>query len=828
MRIGLRGAVTFLLQGVNASLGTVLRTLEKVLQAASTVSETARKALFQVRAARQLLEEATASSTSKFTALLKDQISATTSFYANQIATIKRLAADIGGAIANNDSAQTFEGFLGDLKERAKKLLKGGLFGLLFGENENKTPKVVQEAKSFLDFVEQIPPVLGRAREELERNGELMKTLKKETREATLELEKARATVGLSGGIVQQLEKAIEAQQRFKKESEGLNGELQAAEKQLLQTRAGRQQSLIREERLNKSLTQQQIAAAEFAGRAARAAVFDLKEQADLKDRIVLKDLELQRARKEGDQAAVAQFETEKAGLEETLKLRTATLERISASVDEVFRKAGIEEETAAKIRELIQERLTLDGQEITLLDQITAIKKDLVDLESQLQAAALKRIQAIAIAEAARAEQERKRQEIELRAAEAKAQLEDRVGRNFIEPAVRDVLTNTAQLEELTASRELLRLDQERNAAALERLRIAALTAGDLETEAALRAQIAQQNLADNVTLAERDLQIATTTAQLEESVDRLQSPTVAISDGLIEGFKEFGTKALNITENTKQLMLNSLNAFSQTASQLLVDALTPGKEVDIKQAFAQLLGQIGQQIIATVIQIGVTLALMSAIPGFATLMSAQDAIAAATAAKRATQLTSVAQAASATGLHRGGFADQAAGNRPSLAHARARGFSTGGAVAAGRPAGLHPTDTIAAWLAPGEFVIPAKATRAFLPVLEAIRGGSVDPGLLNGLAGAAAVSRASRRQASRGPGFADGGLVSDQARRAAQAQETPRNRRGAGDESAGPGVAVVVPNEESFRRMLASGKRAMRDFLREEGYRSGGPENY
>lgn len=100
----------------------------------------------------------------------------------------------------------------------------------------------------------------------------------------------------------------------------------------------------------------------------------------------------------------------------------------------------------------------------------------------------------------------------------------------------------------------------------------------------------------------------------------------------------------------------------------------------------------------------------------------------------------------------------------RPSLAHRSAPGYAAGGLP---RPAGLHPSDIIPAWLAKGEFVQPVATVKKYgIDFMEALRRGVLDPfdarALLSSQPfGVGSVPALKRAAAQAVPGFAAGGLV-------------------------------------------------------------------
>ena len=127
------------------------------------------------------------------------------------------------------------------------------------------------------------------------------------------------------------------------------------------------------------------------------------------------------------------------------------------------------------------------------------------------------------------------------------------------------------------------------------------------------------------------------------------------------------------------------------------------------------------------------------------------------------------------------------------SAAHFFAGGLASGGKPL--RPAGLHPTDTVPIWAAPGEFMQPVSAVQKYGPqVMEAIRRGAIDPMSLRALAGA---GRSVRRP--RTGGFQTGGEVLQTASPSEGGQGVSR--------------AVIVSSEDQLDNLMAGSGEA---FLR------------
>lgn len=218
--------------------------------------------------------------------------------------------------------------------------------------------------------------------------------------------------------------------------------------------------------------------------------------------------------------------------------------------------------------------------------------------------------------------------------------------------------------------------------------------------------------------------------------------------------------------------LLTNSVRAFASFASDAIVDAFDPTKDVDIRERFARLLQDIAKQVLQTILQLLIATAIAKAF-GVPLASPGKETIPALP------------------------FAD--GGKVP----------DTGPPVA--RPAGIPKSDTTLAWLTPGEVVQSLDAVRKYgTDFLLALNDGAIDPLALRSLSGLGAERRVRRSVKRSGAlSFANGGLVPVQA---AQAAATA----GGGTATAQPSIALVVGNEQSLDRMLAGGSKAMLDFMR------------
>jgi hypothetical protein len=146
-------------------------------------------------------------------------------------------------------------------------------------------------------------------------------------------------------------------------------------------------------------------------------------------------------------------------------------------------------------------------------------------------------------------------------------------------------------------------------------------------------------------------------------------------------------------------------------------------------------------------------------------------------------------------------GFADggrvPGSGGAPSFAHLFAQGFARGG-----RPSWLPASDTVAAWLTPGEFVEPLSAVRKYgVGFMESVRSLSFPADVAHAFAGGIHVPAPVSTPAPRG--YASGGAV-------------------AGGASGG-GMPTVLPvlvaDEASGEQFYSGSRNALLKFLHEHG---------
>jgi hypothetical protein len=306
-------------------------------------------------------------------------------------------------------------------------------------------------------------------------------------------------------------------------------------------------------------------------------------------------------------------------------------------------------------------------------------------------------------------------------------------------------------KLRELETSRELARIEARR---------------ADREREAAFRARSRANAARRRREQAERDR--------------ARQESGGSLGEGLQAGALQFGAQFASEFQAGIQLARQSLQSFAAFASQTIVDAFDPTQDLNLQERIARFLQQIAQTIIQQAIQIAIA----------RRALEQQQAAIQSAAASGATAGFNAAPGIIGGLLGFPGFGGRAQGGLIPHNMPQARGYATGGLA---RPSHVAPSDTVPAWLTPGEFVMRKSAVDSIgVSTLAALNSGSVG---VKGSGDAAGSPGAA--------GMASGGVV----------QSTTRGA------SAGAGGVVqpaIVANERTIRQLNSGGRRAQLEFIR------------
>lgn len=250
---------------------------------------------------------------------------------------------------------------------------------------------------------------------------------------------------------------------------------------------------------------------------------------------------------------------------------------------------------------------------------------------------------------------------------------------------------------------------------------------------------------------------------------------------------FREDLAQMGNLTTQTFGFIAGGVQSLSATISGSLLSAfLDP--QADIRQSFAQLFQQLAQQLLQLLIQ--------------ALVVKAVSGITGAFAGPETISYTGVS-AGGVTTFHAAGGEVANRPGRASLAHFMrgARGLAGGGL---GRPSWIPSSDTVAAWLTPGEFVEPLRAVRRYgLGFMESIRNESFPVDVARAFS--AGVS-APAPIAAPGPGprgYASGGTVATSA--------------GGMSATGAPTAAYVLANEHTADMLFRGGWQSFMRLARE-----------
>lgn len=325
----------------------------------------------------------------------------------------------------------------------------------------------------------------------------------------------------------------------------------------------------------------------------------------------------------------------------------------------------------------------------------------------------------------------------------------------------------------------------------------------------------------------AEEDLigaKIDEATAKLREQQEVTEG---SFFGGALRGLQQIKEELPTSFEQGIAAVKEITDSFISGLSDAVVDAFDPSNDETLSQRIAGFLQGIArlllQQAITNIIaamipqQAAATTIAATQVAAASTaagIITAAYATAAATEIAAAQTAATIRAGASVLGANSGGLVGSVLGlnsggpvgynaRMASYAHSMARGFASGGGYF-GRPAGLHPKDTVPAWLTPNEFVQPVKSVRRYgLDLMRALQNGAADPVSVRAAAGLgprAVAARASSAAASI-RGYASGGSVAS-AGPVADAQPVP---------------AVVVFNEKAVHDMLTTNRTAFLRFMRE-----------
>lgn len=352
--------------------------------------------------------------------------------------------------------------------------------------------------------------------------------------------------------------------------------------------------------------------------------------------------------------------------------------------------------------------------------------------------------------------------------------------------------------LEAISASDNALRIQQLTNQRSeLETQRDTQIALNQLEVERAQKAITGAQgdeqrkHLQDDLLViqgqqtAEQDALNAKIRETNIELAKEKQIANGSVTEGLSQGALEFSQEFASSFEAGIDIAKQGLEAFASFVSDTITSAFDPNNDTTIKERFGKFLQGLAKLILDEIIKLQV--------------------------AKLVAGFGAGAITGGSVGMATGGEIPRR--GRASAAH---YGFGVSGLQKGGRatpPPGVDRRDTVPIWAQPGEFMQNLGAVRTYgRDFMEALNSRVLDPRALRGMAGLRSSKRMAARS-HRGPGFATGGLISDQIARQTASQAFHSNA------PAGGGVqrSVVVAGEAEFDKLVSGGAVSLLRFMRE-----------
>lgn len=735
-----------------------------------------------------------------------------------EIARLKKTAAQavdprqFARIIANGAKDKTFGETVSDLANEVGEALSKGIAGFF-----DFTQKGAESTASFAAALESLGAIIEANRKGIEETGSAFDRVVDGIEKAKSALEEARIVSGVSGvasGIAREQARSVTAARRLTKKLDEDEAKLKARQNALTRQRASLEAQVLRLTEDQQNAVRLNTERLGVAARLQRERQFSIQRTLGLTE-------DLKTAEKEGDldraNALRTQIEREKERAEQ-LKDSLDTLTKV-AEVE--LAALDVSEEVRQKILDLSVALLKTQGQSASLAERGKDIADDRLRVEALISRETTERVRALA-------EETR----IANRLVEARARAEGRrddalaktisfreggLGSGFVDTDKQRVAQAEIRLQfardELAVLREqqginqaVLETERKRREAAIQiaqRELSTAQAGGDpkaiLAAQEALtsakaaqvevEAQISSEQRIQTLELEKQNREVDQLERQLELAKQIDADP---IGQGLLAGAETFVGQASSVYENFRQVTLAGLESLSSTISGTIADAFDPDAELDIRERFRRLFADLSRMLTEFLVKLALAKLVGAAFgnPALGGVGGGGGGI------------------GSLLGLQRGGlvpagrFAASAAHYGP-----RARAYAHGGHVGASgsRPSGIPASDTIPAWLTPGEFVVTREVAAKFMPVLQALHNGLVEPKALM-----AAVKRTGPRMSvSRSGGYARGGSVTTAGR--------------APSAGGGPVRAFVLADNEVLEQIFTGGRSALERALDDLGVQRG-----
>ena len=515
------------------------------------------------------------------------------------------------------------------------------------------------------------------------------------------------------------------------------------------------------------------------------------------------------------------------------IKLQKEQETTLKSQIDAVEKSGEVDEATL----KFIKERLEVLSTETSLVKDLEILKATILKLEQD--SLEVQRRTAEQLAQRGLRDAQARSSQLQIQAALLRDINQIEAGGGASGAAIR-LRQLQAQSQELRLQTALTREKQLKEAASLAASiqRLGAEGGVTTAQEAQLVALLQQVDAQAVLSAAE-----AERLAREQERARILSEGTAgeAVGVGVQDFIEQIGTLQEQLAALTTQL----ITTFSQGISNGLVNAFIQAFDVaedetrgfterftdGLEQAAAQVLQQLATQLLQSLVNNLLSTILQAFTTGATVQLTTAETIAlletttatgintakistALTAAtieiNAATTAAAIRAASSIAAAHTGGLIGGV------------QGFAGGGHVGHNLPRttpppGIHRGDTVNTFLTPGEFVQRVSAVRTYgVDVMRALNRGLIDPTALRGLMGVRQMNNFQTR-ATNGPGFAEGGVVSENLREVTATLEAQVGDGALGDNA--PVVAIPVDNN-TFETQLAQGKDAFRRFLRDNSH--------
>lgn len=376
------------------------------------------------------------------------------------------------------------------------------------------------------------------------------------------------------------------------------------------------------------------------------------------------------------------------------------------------------------RIIDLVKQQILLEGTAVAIAEETDKLGQVKID-----NAQRRIRLLDIEIQKAAQLANEELRRNLPAQQIDAR----EAVSINNLGPFARqeqvDLIQSNAEIE-----RRLVLLSQEKALRddSLNRLdvMIQQMTAQKFSQEAILAVEQQRFLLSEqfNASITKQTAEVQKQQVERDKQATRAATGAAAIGAQARLSIDEMVANLPSQFEQINLIIGEAVSGFASFISSSIADAFDPNNDKSIKERFASFLADLGKMILDLVIRIQIVKAVALAFSGGGEVP--------------------------AVGYNRGG-----AVRSP---FEQARGYASGGATYNfRRPSGLHPSDTVPIWAAPGEWIVRAKSALMYgRDVMSKINAGLIDPLRLRALANTSAGAVASMHQA-RTPGYAMGGQI-------------------------------------------------------------------